>query len=368
VAGAKQTTHRVSGAENLRERLARRIRAEGPISLADYMAASLWDSRQGYYATRAETIGGRGDFITSPEISQVFGELIGLWCADLWQKMGKPDPVLVCELGPGKGTLMADFLRAASVMPEFRQAIRLHLVERSPVLRAMQKKKLAEAKPVFHERFEDVPPGPLLLVANEFLDALPIRQFERKRDGWFERRIGLDQAGGFAFVSDPAPATHALPDWPVGSIAEICPDAVDVARKLGARLRDQGGVALLIDYGYFPGAPGDSFQAVARHRSIDPLKEPGQADLTAHVDFAVLAASATQAGARAWGPVSQGEFLAALGLAERAKRLCAGKTAGEIETIAAACRRLIAPSQMGSLFKALALSHPALPAQAGFGP
>jgi NADH dehydrogenase [ubiquinone] 1 alpha subcomplex assembly factor 7 len=363
----------VSEDGSLRDRLARRIRAEGPIGLADYMEASLWDKREGYYATREETIGGRGDFITAPEISQVFGELIGLWCADLWQKMGKPNPVLVCELGPGKGTLIADFLRAARVMPEFRRAIRLHLIERSPVLRAAQQKKLAEASPVFHESLDQVPPGPLLLVANEFLDALPIRQFERKPDGWFERRIGLDQAGGFVFVSDPAPAAQKLPDWPpsnwpVGSIAEICPDAVALARALGTRLNDEGGAALLIDYGYFPSAPGDSFQAVARHRSIDPLKDPGQADLTAHVDFAALAEAASQAGARAWGPVTQGALLSALGLAERAKRLCAGKTTGEIEAITEACRRLIAPAQMGSLFKALALSHPALPTPAGFGP
>ncbi len=356
----------MSGGGDLRDRLARRIRAEGPLSLADYMEAALWDKQQGYYATRAP-IGAEGDFITSPEVSQVFGELIGLWCADLWQRMGKPDPVLVCELGPGNGTLMADFLRAARIVPAFRRAISLHLVERSPALRAIQEKRLAGEGAAWHEPVDQLPPGPLLLVANEFLDALPIRQFERLKDGWFERRIGLNQAGALAYVLDPARAAQDLPDWPEGSIAEICPEAREIARALGGRLKDEGGAALLIDYGYFPSAPGDSFQAVSRHRHFDPLTDPGGADLTAHVDFAALAVVATQAGARAWGPVTQGDFLKALGLAERARKLSAGKPANEAQAIEAACRRLIEPAQMGSLFKALALTHPSLPAPAGFG-
>jgi len=356
----------VSGAGDLRDRLARRIRAEGPLSLADYMEAALWDRQHGYYATR-EPIGAKGDFITSPEVSQVFGELIGLWCADLWQKMGKPDPVLVCELGPGNGTLMADFLRAARILPEFRRAIRLHLVERSPALRAIQAKKLAGEGTTWHEPVDQLPPGPLLLVANEFLDALPIRQFERRKAGWHERRIGLDQAGNLAFQLDPAPAAQALPDWPEGSIAEICPEAREIARALGGRLKDEGGAALLIDYGYFPRAPGDSFQAVSRHRHFDPLKDPGSADLTAHVDFAAFGQAAAASGARVWGPVTQGDFLSALGLAERARKLSTGKSSKEAQAIEAACRRLIEPAQMGSLFKALALTHPAMSAPAGFG-
>lgn len=357
----------MSGDGTLRDRLARRIRAEGPLSLADYMEAALWDKRHGYYATRAP-IGAKGDFITAPEVSQVFGELIGLWCADLWRRMGAPDPVLVCELGPGNGTLMADFLRAARILPAFRRAIRLHLVERSPALRAIQEKTLAGENAAWHEPVDQLPPGPLLLVANEFLDALPIRQFERRKGGWFERRIGLDAAGNLVFVLDPALTTQDLPDWPEGSIAEICPEAREIARALGGRLKDEGGAALLIDYGYFPSAPGDSFQAVSRHRHFDPLKDPGGADLTAHVDFAALAAAATQAGARVWGPVTQGDFLSALGLAERVRKLSAGKPARESQAIEAACRRLIELAQMGSLFKALALTHPALAAPAGFGP
>ncbi len=355
----------MSGAGDLRDQLARRIRETGPLSLAEYMEAALWDKRLGYYATR-EPIGAKGDFITSPEVSQVFGELIGLWCADLWRKMGAPDPVLVCELGPGNGTLMADFLRAARVIPAFRRAIQLHLVERSPSLRAIQEKKLAGEGAAWHEPADQLPPGPLLLIANEFLDALPIRQFERRKTGWFERRIGLDAAGDLAFEPDPVRAPYSFPDWPEGSVVEICPEAREIARALGGRLKDEGGAALLIDYGYFPGAPGDSFQAVSKHRRFDPLKEPGSADLTAHVDFAALAEAATQAGARVWGPVNQSDFLSALGLAERARKLGAGKPAQEAAAIEAACRRLIDPSQMGSLFKALALTHPDLPAPAGF--
>lgn len=356
----------MSGDSTLLALLARRIREAGPISLAEYMEAALWDDRHGYYATRAP-IGARGDFITAPEVSQVFGELIGLWCADLWRKMGAPEPVLVCELGPGNGTLMKDFLRAARVAPAFRCAIRLLLVERSPALRAVQQQTLAETAAAWHERLDQLPPGPLLLVANEFLDALPIRQFARQKDGWHERRIGLDAAGGLAYATDAAATECKLPDWPEGSVAEICPEALALARTLGARLKDQGGAALLIDYGYFTGTPGDSFQAVSRHRRFDPLKDPGGADLTAHIDFAAFAQAAAASGARVWGPATQGDFLLALGLDERAKRLAAGKTETESQAIATACRRLIEPAQMGSLFKALALTHPDLPAPAGFG-
>jgi NADH dehydrogenase [ubiquinone] 1 alpha subcomplex assembly factor 7 len=258
-------------------------------------------------------------------------------------------------------------LRAAKILPEFRRAIRLHLVERSPVLRAIQEKKLAGEGATWHEPADQLPPGPLLLVANEFLDALPIRQFERRKDGWHERRIGLGEAGGLAFETDPASVPYSFPDWPEGSVAEICVEAREIARALGGRVKDEGGAALLIDYGYFPSAPGDSFQAVSRHRHFDPFKDPGSADLTAHVDFAALADAATQAGVRAWGPVAQGDFLSALGLAERARRLMVGKSAQEAQAIEAACRRLIEPAQMGSLFKALALTHPDLPAPAGFG-
>ncbi|HZL58840.1 MAG TPA: SAM-dependent methyltransferase [Stellaceae bacterium] len=350
---------------DLLDALRARIRSDGPLTLAQYMAAALWDPRHGYYAIR-DPLGASGDFITAPEISQVFGELIGLWFADTWRNIGAPDPVILCELGPGRGTLMADLLRAARGVPEFRRALRVHLVEASAPLRAAQAKALADFDPTWHANVAELPPGPLLLVANEFLDALPIRQFERSADGWHERRIGLDAEDALAFAVDDAPARDALPDWPVGSIAEDCPAARELAQAIGARLARDGGAALFVDYGYFPRAPGDSFQAVAAHRRHDPLRDPGNADLTAHVDFQSFAAAATAAGARAWGPAAQGAWLQSLGVAARLATLGAGKDAATVESLAAGVRRLIEPAQMGTLFKALALTSPAAPPPAGF--
>ena len=349
----------------LLEHLRGLIRAGGPLTVDRYMEIALWHPQWGYYATHSP-VGAYGDFITAPEISQVFGELIGLWLADLWQRSGAPDPVIVCELGPGKGTLMADLLRAAATVPAFRRAIHVHLVETSVTLRAMQADALRAAAPTWHEALATVPAGPLLLVANEFLDALPIRQFERRADGWHERRIGLDARGTPTFVADPAPCAEDLAAWPGGSVAERRPAARTLARDLGRRLAQHGGAALFIDYGYFPPAPGDTLQAVARHQRHAPLRDPGEADLTAHVDFADFAAAATAAGARAWGPVSQARFLKALGIDIRARRLADGKDAQRQAQIEAGCRRLLDETQMGTLFKALALTGCDAPTPAGF--
>jgi NADH dehydrogenase [ubiquinone] 1 alpha subcomplex assembly factor 7 len=354
----------------LAELLARRIRAEGPLTIAEYMAEALSHPRHGYYATR-DPLGAKGDFITAPELSQVFGELVGLWCAELWQRMGAPNPVILAEIGPGRGTLMADALRAARVVPGFRRALRLHLVETSPVLRAAQAQRLGGA-PQWHHHVVDLPPGPLLLVANEFLDALPIRQFERRADGWHERRVGLAPEGGrLAFVLDPAPAPEALlppgtRSAPLGSLCEIRPAALALAAMLGQRLAREQGAALFIDYGYWPSACGDTLQAVRRHRRHAVLSEPGSADITAHVDFESFAKAAAEAGARVHGPVPQGAFLGALGLGTRAEALMRNATPEQAADIAGACRRLIEPAEMGTLFKVLALAHPALPAPAGF--
>ena len=354
MAGAALTEAGVSE-DSLGAKLAARIRVAGPLSLADYMQAALWDPAQGYYAIR-DPLGARGDFITAPEISQIFGELIGLWFADSWRQIGAPDPVILCELGPGRGTLMTDFLRAAAIVPEFRQALRLHLIEASPGLRAQQEKALAAASPIWHRDIDELPPGPLLLVANEFLDALPIHQYQRGADFWHERRIGLDARGGLAFVLDPqAAGEHGA--WPVGSIVEARPAAQDLAARLGRRLAASHGVALFIDYGYYPSAPGDSFQALSRHRFADPLNAPGSADLTAHVDFMRFSAGAEIAGTQRHGPVDQSAFLKALGAEARAANLAAGKNPAERETIGSGLHRLIDPTQMGSLFKVLALSH-----------
>jgi NADH dehydrogenase [ubiquinone] 1 alpha subcomplex assembly factor 7 len=345
--------------------LARRIRDAGPMSVAAYMEDALFHPRWGYYATR-DPLGARGDFVTAPEVSQVFGELIGLWCAELWQRLGAPDPVLLVELGPGRGTLMRDALRAARIVPDFARAARLHLVERSPVLRAAQARTLAEAAPLWHDALATAPPGPMLLVANEFLDALPIRQFVRAGAEWRERVVTMT-GDALTFALDPAPATgENLPDAPPGAVCEIRPTSRTLAREIGERLAAAGGAALFVDYGYWPSACGDTLQAVRRHRAHEVLADPGEADLTAHVDFANFAQAAEASGARAWGPVPQGLFLERLGLGARAARLAANAEADAAERIRSGCHRLAAPEAMGTLFKALALTSPDGPAPAGF--
>ncbi|WBV42395.1 class I SAM-dependent methyltransferase [Pseudoroseomonas cervicalis] len=314
-----------------------------------------------YYAGR-DPFGARGDFITAPEISQAFGECLGLWAAIAWQAMGRPDPVLLVELGPGRGTLMADALRAiGQVVPDFRAALRLHLVEQSPALRARQAELLAGAEPVWHDRVEDLPPGPALVLANEFLDALPIRQFERRDGAWLERHVSEG-----AFVLLPAADTPPLPeDAPEGAIQEVCEPARAIASHLGARLAAQGGAALFVDYGPARSGLGDSLQALSAHGAADPLGEPGAADITAHVDFQAVAEAGMAAGATAQGPVPQGIFLQSLGLVTRAAMLARARPASAGMQLSAA-QRLIAPEGMGRLFKVLALCHPALPTLPGF--
>lgn len=363
------------------EILSRRIAAAGPLSLAEYMAEALGHPRHGYYATR-DPLGAAGDFVTAPEISQMFGELLGLWCAACWDRLGRPDPVLLAELGPGRGTLMADALRAARVMPGFLGALRLHLVETSPVLRAAQAAALESvaaagpelaAPPSWHATAAELPDGPLLLLANEFFDALPVRQFQRTPVGWRERRIGWDaDIGGLRWVLAAAPDPAAalidptLDSAPVGAIAEVGLAGRVLAAELGRRIAAEGGAALIIDYGYAAPGTGDTFQAVRRHRFADPLAAPGEADLTAHVDFAALAAVARQAGAVPHGPLPQGEFLRRLGIAERAAMLRARAVPGRSAAIDTALDRLTDPDQMGTLFKVLALAAPTMGAPPGF--
>ncbi len=335
--------------------LAARIRGTGPIGLADFMTAALFHPEHGYYLTR-DPIGARGDFVTAPEVSQMFGELIGLWCAETWRQMGAPRPFILAELGPGRGTLMADALRAAKLVPGFLDAMSLHLVEASPALRAAQARALAPFNPTWHGRADDLPGGPLILIANEFLDVLPIRQFVRAEDGWHERRVGLD-GEEFAYILSES-KTDFSGDGSVGSVREMSPQARELGASLGARLARQGGAALFIDYGYTRSGFGDTLQALRAHRRHDPLADPGEADLSAHVDFAAFAAAA--AGARAFGPVEQGLFLRRLGIRERADRLRAGANATQAAAIERGYRRLVDPEAMGSLLKVLALAHPSL--------
>jgi len=349
--------------------LKRRIAASGPVTVAEFMRLALVEQGAGYYATR-DPLGSAGDFVTAPEISQMFGELIGLWCVDAWEKAGAPDPFLLVELGPGRGTLMADALRAAKVRPQFLSATRLHLVDISRPLRAMQEQRLASFHPLWHDDLTTLPDGPALIIGNEFLDALPIHQFQMTEQGWRERGIDL---------ANDAPAWTLLPPGPqlgllqavhkrakAGEIAEVCPAALSLAGAVGARVAEEGVAALFIDYGPTASAVGESLQAVKAHGYCDPLVEVGAADLTAHVDFAAIAGVAREAGARVHGAVAQATFLETLGIRTRAALLSAGASDGDRTAIAEAMARLIDPRQMGSLFKALAIARPDLQELAGF--
>ena len=309
-----------------------------------------------YYAARDPF----QDFATSPEISQAFGECLGLWAAVTWQAMGRPDPVLLVECGPGRGSLMADALRAvAEMMPDFRAALRVHLVETSPRLREAQAAKLGDADVTWHEDVGALPEAPMILLANEFLDALPIRQFICHGAAWYER-----------FVADGAflemPSDIALPqDAPEGGVREVNEAALGFAAWLGARLARHGGAALLIDYGPAESGFGDSLQAMRAGQPVDPLAAAGEVDITAHVDFAAVAAAVRGAGAVAHGPLPQGVLLQRLGFMTRAAMLARLDPARAQAQLAAA-HRLTAPEAMGRLFKALALCDSSLPIPAGF--
>ncbi len=349
-----------------------RITRDGPITVAQYMAEVLAHPEHGYYR-RGDPLGAGGDFVTAPEISQMFGELLGLWCADAWQRMGAPSPVHLVELGPGRGTLMADALRAARMMPGFRDSLDVHLVEISADLRARQAETLRGADPAWHTDTSTLPDGPLLVIANEFFDALPVRQFERTPDGWCERLVGYDpRADRLAFAltrpasSFAAQVPAALRDAAPGAVVEVCPAAQAIGRDLGARLAEQGGAAIVVDYGYAAPAGRASLQAVRRHARAEVLAQPGSADLTAHVDFGALARALAAGGAATFGPVPQGTLLNALGIAERAAILRRNATPEQAADIDAAYRRLTDADAMGELFRALAATDPTLGTPAGF--
>lgn len=356
-------------------RIADLVRAEGPISVERYMALALGDPEHGYYTTR-DPLGRVGSFVTAPEISQMFGELVGLWCLAVWSTMGEPSPIRLVELGPGRGTLMRDALRAARLRPAFLAAADVHLVETSPVLRARQREALAgilPGSPSWHTMPETLPEGPALIVANEFFDALPIRQFQSTPRGWCERHVGLDADGGLAFglSPDPDPGIARLPAAlaaPEGAIAEVAPAAVALAAALARRLAVQGGALLAIDYGSMRPAHGDSLQAVKAHRFVDPLSEPGEADLTTHVDFSALARAALANRAAVHGPVTQGAFLIELGLRQRAATLRRDAGPEARAGIDADEARLIGEEQgeMGGLFKVMAITDALLPPLPGF--
>jgi SAM-dependent MidA family methyltransferase len=357
----------------LENAIRRLIAAAGPMPLSDYMRLCLTHPQYGYYITR-DPLGAGGDFTTSPEISQMFGELIGLWMGAVWRQMGAPENVRVIELGPGRGTLMHDALRAARVVNGFRTAIVLHLVEVSPTLQQAQRQRLEslDVPMLWHAALEDVPPGPCIIIANEFIDALPVHQAVKKASGWHERVIDIAPDGKF-FIgasSDPLPFFEAamprrLRHAAEGAIYEWRADGV--ALELGRRVRTEG-AALIIDYGHAHFGLGDTLQAVAGHSFTDPLRAPGTVDLTAHVDFEALAQCAESMGARIHGPIRQRDLFLRLGIVQRADALKASAPLDKIAGIEIAFSRLIADGArgMGELFKAIAIADPRLGSLPGF--
>lgn len=336
--------------------LARRIAATGPMSVADYMAECLMHPDHGYYATR-DPLGVAGDFTTAPEISQMFGEMLGLALAQAWMDQGAPASFTLAELGPGRGTLMADILRATTAVPGFHAAANLHLVETSPVLRSLQSKALAPRKLVHHDTVATLPDAPLFLVANEFFDALPIRQYQRDGAGWRERQIGYQDDKLTMGLTDPMPVdelTFRLEDTRDGDTVELCPAATGIMALLAERIDTHGGAALIVDYGDWRSV-GDTLQAMASHEYVDPLATPGEADLTAHVDFEALVRAADPLVPHLLTP--QGLFLERLGITPRAQALADRLSGDTLATHIAAHRRLTHPDEMGTLFKVLGLTR-----------
>lgn len=387
----------------LAERIARLIAAQGPISVAQFMTMALHDPESGVYASR-EAIGAGGDFITAPEVSQIFGELLGLWAAQCWLDQGRPTRAHLVELGPGRGTLMADALRAARIVPEFLDAIEVVLIEASPVLRKIQREKLSafvQASPPhpalspsggegdthsslsptggegrgegaavrWVDRFdESLTDRPLFLIANEFFDALPVRQYVHTAKGWCERMVTVDADGKLAFALAPFPQAglsipHGRGEPEDGAVFETSPASTALAEEIGHVITRHGGAALIVDYGYANAGFGETLQAIAAHRTAGILDTPGEADLSAHVDFAALSEAATNASAVAHGPVDQSVLLKALGIEARAQSLQRANP-DDADSIASRVIRLC--DTMGTLFKALAITPQHAPKPPGF--
>ena len=340
------------------------IAAEGPMRLDRYMGLCLGHPLHGYYVAR-QPFGEPGDFITAPEISQVFGELIGIWCMACWQAMGAPAAFNLVELGPGRGTLMADILRAARVMPGFASAMSVHLVETSPRLREIQKQAI-DFHATWHDATAAVPEGPAVLIANEFFDAIAIRQFERRDGRWHERCVGLD-GGKLAIGLSAAEVEGPGAPGKDGDVAEFAPARADIALEIGARLERNPGAALIIDYGHLVSAPGDTLQAMRQHAHVPATQAPGECDLTSHVDFETLAKALRNGGASVWPALTQRAFLLAMGIEARVAVLSAKVDAPAREILQRALTRLADQAQMGNLFKVLAATSPGLATPYPFG-
>ncbi|HEX4078783.1 MAG TPA: SAM-dependent methyltransferase [Rhizomicrobium sp.] len=357
----------------LARKMARMIGTDGPLSIATFMTLALHDPQHGFYASR-ESIGAKGAFVTAPEISQIFGELVGLWCGQVWRDQGCPPQPRLVELGPGRGTLMQDALRALKRLPEFLAESEVVLVEGSPALQALQRAGLRDVHVAIRwvRQWDEITHDrPLFLVANEFFDALPIRQFVATERGWCERMLALGPKGELAFALAPVPARLAVAPSRgpagLGAIYEVSQAAEALAETVGATVAAKGGAALLIDYGYANSGFCDTLQAVAHHAKVDVLHAPGETDLSAHVDFCALANVAQNAGARVHGPVPQRDFLRALGIDTRAARLAA-ENPDRAQEIACAVDRLTGEREMGTLFRTMAIVPRDAPQPPGFQP
>jgi NADH dehydrogenase [ubiquinone] 1 alpha subcomplex assembly factor 7 len=347
------------------------IASDGPITVERYMELALSHPNLGYYMNR-DPFGAEGDFTTAPEISQMYGELLGLWAAEVWSSMGRPNPIRLIELGPGRGTLMSDALRAARIVPDFRAALDVTLVETSPALANIQYEALltSGAPIAWSASFGEAPEGPAILLANEFLDALPVRQFVRRGGRWRERMVRLDDSGQLAFGVSRDPEPYIKVDADEGAVIEVNAVAHRFMYELGARLVKQGGAALFVDYGHGKTGFGDTLQALRAHRMVDPLVDPGEADITAHVDFAAMARSARATGAAVYGPIDQGDFLRALGIDVRTRALAERAPPERANEFEDARRRLVGKGEgdMGGLFKAMVVANRSVPPPPGFQP
>ena len=352
----------------LRDHLVQLIQANGPLGIADFMRLALSAPDVGYY-NRGDPLGAGGDFTTAPEISQIFGELIGLWGVAIWEALGSPAKFSLVELGPGRGTLMSDALRAARIRPAFLEAAEVVLVEISATLRERQRAALKDVRLrdlKWVERFEELGAGqPIVLIANEFFDALPVRQFVATARGWRERCVALSAEGALTFAPSPETAPEGMIPFDVasvhdGAVVELAPLRNALAATIAARLKADGGAALIIDYGFAGPAVGDTLQAMKAHRFVPVLDEPGHADLTAHVDFAALAAGFAAGGADVYGALEQSAFLQRLGARERVETLSSRATIEDRASLEAGLARLTGPEQMGSLFKTLVATSPGL--------
>ena len=350
-----------------------RIARTGPLTLAEYMTEASYRAGTGYYAA-GDPLGQSGDFVTAPEISQMFGELLGAWVVAVWIDAGRPEPACLVELGPGRGTMMADMLRAMAGACDVRKVFRIHLVETNHDLRQCQAGRLAAFSPCWHDDVTTLPDAAWFIVANEFFDSLPIRQLVRTGDGWHETLVGARADGcGLAWALDgrPSPLAALLPgpvaaDAGEGSVAEICPAAITLVSFVADRIAERGGAMIIVDYGDAREGLGCTVQAVSRHRRVDPLAAPGKSDLSSHVDFSALLRAADAAGACGVGPVEQGTFLLRLGIRQRAATLSSEATERQRAAIADALHRLVARSEMGRLFKAIAVTSRTGSVPAGF--